>query len=583
MDRTLSKDLYDHHGRSPLLSHSNIVRILIFTVVNLILFTAINTFWQYLATGSWYDFSPQAYFRNLTLPLGQSLLPPLSVVSYPWMILVMGLLLAAAILVPVLMVVLYRTFIAGLFLLVVVIIGHAPALSIALAIGCTIAARTPLRSDAPFLALLLGLLPAGIYLYFFGISDAQLAEVLPLHRWVIAGPMAVAILAAILMGAGVLGLAKLTHFRAGVFWPFLLVLLIGPATIFYTFIGDDELQYALVLDGLAPGDQIFHPVTLNTWKNQHQILSDDPARLETEISQDLKEKRGALIKKCEHFLRRHKNSHRASSVLWIRAQCRSLQLDYPALLEDTVRYSAAYIVPASAGLWQELAENYSTSPQAALARARLGELSLRQAKVEPAIKYLSAAEEGLKTYLQTRPSYPGRATELFRPGPSQPNRSYYAETLFRTQRLLWMIERNEVRNNPAAADALAALMNEDPRKESYADRMGKLVSRYEHTPLGDNLKLAVAVSIQDPYQQAEMLIWLAKNERTDSAVEANYYLGMLTMQTARARALPLIPELKSSKEYFQTVIAAPPNPWQPLVENYLLRVGEADSVSQEQP
>ena len=69
-----------------------------------------------------------------------------------------------------------------------------------------------------------------------------------------------------------------------------------------------------------------------------------------------------------------------------------------------------------------------------------------------------------------------------------------------------------------------------------------------------------------------MLIWLAADERTDAAVEANYQLGMLTMQTGRAMALPLIPRLKQPKDYFRTVIAAPPNPWQDLARQHLRRL-----------
>ena len=136
------------------------------------------------------------------------------------------------------------------------------------------------------------------------------------------------------------------------------------------------------------------------------------------------------------------------------------------------------------------------------------------------------------------------------------------------------MNRNNVMQDTEASEALTGLANENPYELDYDRRVGKLVSLYERTSLGDNLKLAVAMATSDPYAQAEMLIKLAQDERTDAAIEANYQLGMLGMQTARARALPLIPKLKRPQDYFQIVIAAPPNPWQELARGHLMRLTE---------
>ncbi len=163
---------------------------------------------------------------------------------------------------------------------------------------------------------------------------------------------------------------------------------------------------------------------------------------------------------------------------------------------------------------------------------------------------------------------------VFLPTESFPPRVYYAEALFRLRRLIWLMDRNDVANDEAAAEALGALLNENPYELEYEARVGKLVGLYERTRLGDNLKLAAAMATGDPYVQAEILIWLAEDERTDAAVEANYQLGMLTMQTARARALLLTPRLKKPQSYFRTVIAAPPNPWQDLARKHLTSFGK---------
>ena len=124
-----------------------------FLVVNLAAFAVVSAFWQYLSTGRWVDFSPSAYRHDLATGAGQMLLEPLSVFRYPWMMLASGLLLATLLVVPVMVSVLYRLPLAGLFVLVLAGVGHAPVLALTVALGCVLATRTTLRSDMPFLAV----------------------------------------------------------------------------------------------------------------------------------------------------------------------------------------------------------------------------------------------------------------------------------------------------------------------------------------------------------------------------------------------------------------------------------------------
>ena len=58
-----------------------------------------------------------------------------------------------------------------------------------------------------------------------------------------------------------------------------------------------------------------------------------------------------------------------------------------------------------------------------------------------------------------------------------------------------------------------------------------------------------------------MLITLARDQRTDAAIVANFELGKLAMRTAEAPAISLVNGLKNPEEYFQIVIAAPDNPY----------------------
>jgi len=97
--------------------------------------------------------------------------------------------------------------------------------------------------------------------------------------------------------------------------------------------------------------------------------------------------------------------------------------------------------------------------------------------------------------------------------------------------------------------------------------------------MGDNLKLAVALATPNLYERAEMLILLAEDERTDSAIEANYQLGHLALRTREAPALGLVEKLKNPRAYFQLVVAAPDNPWRDLAAYQLAALKTPDAAT----
>lgn len=578
-----ARDIADTHDRrktAASLLRGGVWRIALFLTLNLIGYAVVNAFWEYLGTTRWWDFSKAGYYRGLVSPLGEMFLHPLSVLSHPWMILVSGLLLGAVIFVPLVTAVLHRRAPAIVFgvlcALLVANLAHAAVLGLFLMCGCVVAVLNPLRRDMPFFAFIIGLLPVGAYMYLFAFAGGRSAEVLPLQRWVLTGPLLIAIVVAVIAGGSVLVLARVTRYRPGVILPILAILGGGAMAIFYTRVGVDELRYALTTDGLSAGDVIFPPVKLETWRKRHGAEGLTAQTLEIRLRDDLQGLQKDLADKSDEFLARHAESDRVAAVLWIKAQSKSLQLDAPAFKGHTVRYSASFPLPASAIVWKRIIEQCPGTPHAALGEWRLGELALRRRDIAEADERLHTAAESLATFLAQQESASKLETEtmVFLPTESFPPRVYYAEALFRLRRLIWLMDRNDVANDDAAAEALGALLNENPYELEYEARVGKLVGLYERTRLGDNLKLAAAMATGDPYVQAEMLIWLAEDERTDAAVEANYQLGMLAMQTARARALPLIPKLKKPQSYFRTVIAAPPNPWQDLARKHLTSFGK---------
>jgi len=602
---------YDHHrGVQPLLRPTGRLRSAIFLGVNLIGFALVNAFWLYLSTGRWLDVRPSSYVADITNPttLPDLFERTLNVLTHPWMVLVGGLLLGVVIFIPIIVSVLYRLRYAAAFVVLVAAVGHAPAMALALAIGCLLAGRTTMRSDMPFLAAMLGLLPLGLYLYLFASAGSSAVAVLPIQRWVLKAPFVVAVLSAVLAFAVVVGLAKVTRYRPGAVWPVLAIMLAGPVTVFFWKIGPAELDYQLIVKHLSPGDAVFEPVDLDTWIARNAAEGLSPQSLLQQAQGRLVEDKHRLRQECERFLRRYPRSEQAPSVAWILAQSGSLQLDRRALSEGWVKCTAAHLAPvpdeyrqdpqrtwelpeviaSTAGSWERLRRDYGFSPQAALAQWRLAELDIRrsvlpgtprprgEALIRQAYNELQAAREGVRG-AAARPAglaEAGRGSSVFAAPPPVPPREYYEQALYRLERLLWLMRTNDVLNDWRSAQALAAYLHVNRfgiTPEEHLQQLCELAGRYEDTHMAKNLKLAVALAAVDPNRRADQLVLLAEqDEDWDTAVEAAFALGQLLLRHPSIRARP---DVKPPREYFLAVREEFSNPWKELAVEQLRLLG----------
>ena len=548
----------------------------VYTLVHLTAFAAVNVFWRYLATGRGVDFRPGAYYNDLTAPLGEIFRHPLDVLTYPWMIFVTGLLLGVVALVPILMAVLYRSRRSVPFVLVVVALGHAPVLALAVAIGCALASRSSLRTEMPFLASVLGLMPTAAYFTLSALAGVDAAAVPALQRWALYAPFLIAFLSAVFAGAILVGLARLAGRRSGPICPVVLALLAAPVAIFYLRVGPDELDYALIVNRLQVNGSIFEEEALGPWSRRNRAEGLNPQTMRQRVREDLRARRNRLIEACERFLDRHPDSPRGVAVMWLRAHAMSLQIDAVALGGGLIKYSPSFALPASAEAWEALRRRHPTSPQAALADWRLGELALRSLAGGAAdANAVRLADELLHRAVEALGKMPSAlAGELPAPAPSRmfaspadvPGREYYLGAKEAADRLVWLMERNRVLADANSAEALGSALAANPKLLDYGKRLADLLSDKAHqrekTAMGDNLKLAVALHTPNVYERAEMLIQLAKDERTDAAIVANFELGKLALRTAPDPGVLLIKDLKTPEKYFKTVIAAPPNPYQ---------------------
>ena len=590
-------------GTVPLLREGNRWFTHPLMVMTLVAFALVNAFWQFLSTGRWIDYRPEAFRHDLAVPLGQMLLAPLSIFNYPWMTLVTGFILAVVIFVPILVAVLHRLRTAAVFVVIVAVLGHAPVLAGALVVACVLSSRTPLRSDTPFLAVLLGLVPVAVYLYLFGLSVVSEAAVLPLQRGVAGVPFLIALLSASLVCGLALFVARMVGYRQWVVWPVIIVLMSGPMTVFYVCVGTDELEYSLITGRLAPGDSIYRSLSLSSLQKDGDSDGLTGERLFNAVRGSLETRRAKLIKACREFVTRYPDSQRAAAVLWVAAQCHSLRVSRPALADGRVMYYASHLSKASRKTWERLVDQFRKSRQAALAHWRLGQLALREVgaptlsdqliseRLAKGDKHLAEAEERLAAIVTADGDADSDQSgdRVFLPVPLLPASGCYRQALVEVRRLRWLIVANDVvetwdqalaGGKPAdrveamkLLMALAAYLQIDANgvdHATYRRQLADLIGRFEGTNLGDNLTVAWSNASTDPYGRARALIPLAEvRPPTDAAIQASFELGILASGTAGAAALGLVKNIRKPEEYFKLVIAAPDNPWKPLARERL--------------
>jgi hypothetical protein len=598
--------------------------MLLLLLVTLGGYAAANAFWLYLSTGRWLSLHPQSFVSDFTHPVTLSDLfeRTLNVLTHPWMIAVGGMTLGIVLFVPIMVAVLYRLALALPLVAVALVAGHAPALTVTLAIACIAADQTRLRRTAPFLAALVGMLPLTLYLLFFSSTGSNSVAVLPMQRWALKAPYVVAGVTAVVAFVIVLNLARLTRYRPGVIWPVMVVMLAAAGWLFQWKIGRDELEYQLIALPLAAGDAIVEPADRRTWIAAHEQQGITTQTLPSYAANVLAMRKIELEKLCHGFLRRFPASPRAPAVAWILGQCCSLQLDRPALEQGWVKATAAYVAPvpneeglspprrlelrkealaSAAQAWEGLRQGYGGAAQASLASWRLAELDLRHLvpagagdppgdanglaardrdanqSLHQAVALLRDANAAITVLLDDwRRWSAGRADEVFPATASLPPREYYQEALHKVRRLLWLIQSNDALRDSRSAEAIGSLLDINGyglSHDAYAQRLYELAGRYEDTPMAMNLKLAVALTQTDPQRRADQLVLLADQDKDpDAAIEAAYELGLLVLQAPSLRGRP---DVKDPWTYFTIVHDAPANPWRALAAERLdiLKIG----------
>ncbi|MCL2700722.1 MAG: hypothetical protein FWE88_03395 [Phycisphaerae bacterium] len=579
---------YDHHrGKLPLLRPTSRGRVSIFLTINFIGFVFASCFWLFITRGQWVDFDLASYWASIVTPLGVSFLRPMSVLDQHWMIFVFGLTLSALLLVPIMTAVMYRLMYAIAQAGIVFVLGHSPGLAISLAVGSFLAARTPLRSDMPFLAFLLGLVPSAVYLAvmtFIGIEPAAL----PFERLLVKAPVLLAFVAAVAAAGVVLTLARLAGYRPGMLWPVAAVLWIVPLALFYAHEGPARVRFNLLAQ--SPAMSLFGAQTsLESWR----AARDDAEALDSPeaIDEAFRESgRREMLRLWRRFLDSHGGSASAPAAAYLYAQAAGLQLDRDAYDMGVVRFRVGRAVEASRPMWERLATQYKEAPQSALARLRLAELDMADGAMEQGLANLAEA------YRKLQAALPAHGKERRRPAAvvelQWPEREAYQTALARVEWLLWLTRRDGVTNDVETAAVLAAWMSLDEvamGTSRYVAELERLIEQDPGGALSDDLRLALA--LRGPASsRAEALLALADRRGSETWVAATYELGLLSLTVRAAAALPTTrpaaetadapvsdrPALEEPAVYFRRVRDVGDTPWRARAVYWLtgLETGE---------
>ncbi len=542
---------------------------------------AMCAFWNYLQTGQWIDLSFSAMRNGLAAPISDTILGALSIFSYPWMLVVFGITLGLMLLIPLVMATLYPLWSSLLAAGALIVVAHNPIMGIVVAMGCVLVARNRWRHTHPYGALLLGGLPTGLLLQLLVFTAADTSLLLPMQRWILAIPFLLAMGVILLGGLLCFAIAHLRRLRPGVIWPCVLIMALPTGWVFFQQVGIDELHYALLLRGVEGGDVIFPAQPREVWRQKYAPRSPQP-QLARRAHEHLNARRAALLTRCDAFLTTFPKSSRAPAIAWLAGQTQSLQLNHatlPALIAPT----AAWPLEWSLAPWQGMVDRWPTHPAAALAKLQLARLQLRAIAKAPkpdktnlkraqaAMQTLQAARDQLAqaiAHLVTAQSDDARMG-LFTPHTSLPDLDDYRQGLQATEELLWKIRSNDVLTDPACAWALSKLLCANPYALDYSRQLRVLQANatIKTTKLLDNVQMAIALQHADLHDRSRAMIALAKDERTDTAIEANYELGRIALQTSLAPSMDLL--LDPSEEYFRKVVGAVDNPWTRKAANWL--------------
>lgn len=507
--------------------------------VNVILFSGLAcfAFWlrrgvpfAFLTPGYWDELASTFNFASGEVTLRALLLTPISIQDVPMQIPILGLLLSALISIPIVVSILYRFWAAVPFILIVAFLAVMPWLAITLACSCVLASVRPFRTTIPFVSALVGLIPASIYLVLAS-SGRPTEEIMgtlpPIESMKFVAPWALAVVAAAVVFAVVLTLARAVNYRPGAVTPLLAIMFYAPVALFEYQVGRDELYYRLIesrhafyfadrptyedLTRAVAAEYRNHPpprpprehirqAVVRRWSSE---LIKDPEHHRTSLAeyQDL------ATRSLNRFLAQYPDSRYERNALFLLAVAADMRFDAVEFARSRlkwVRYYSDFPARESQDVWLRLSEGDPLSKIAAMALLRRAQFEARDGEVERAADRLDSLLRSSSTLSEAERLMSANVAPrgMFdRPPPEESLSISMEVVLFEAERLRDLLRWNVDSVNggrPLAGSPFESsgvpegLLDLDRRQPDYPTRLGRLREAYPGSLIDDNIDLELA-------------------------------------------------------------------------------------------
>lgn len=559
------------------------VRAIVLLVVDVLLFVGLASFAYWLRSGEPFSLVMDGYWNELRLTfnftgdmkvtLASFLVGPMSADDVPMLIPVLGMLMAALVMIPILVAVLYRFWASLPFIAVVGFVGVMPWLAITLLLSCALASIRPFRLPWRFASALLGLLPIVVYLFLAARgSEAQVTDPAnPLDKVKFVAPWAIALVSATLLAAVVLGIARLVDYRPGAIAPLLGVSFALPVALFELYVGRDELYYRLLEQNMhvftdVSAAQVMQRRAEESWLDlpeprprfeewnsivemiwQMELMSQEQTRARVS---ELTRYQQTIAAHCDWFVKYFPTSRYACNALYLKGRALSMRVDLGEFERtEWIRYYDDFPAQASWSAWRTIVENQPQSAVGRVAALRLAQLDARQGRVTEAVERL----DDLTARLDELPASTGGAAAAPSSWAAMLERAPADSGLYVPLDRI-RLEAHELRDLLAANkdpiygyqplvgaphddDSFAlGLLHLVPRDGRYAKNLEALKRRYPGSVLTDNIDLELAKALPAGPERAALLesfVSRYAGDHADALPEGFYRLGTAYMEQGR--------------------------------------------------
>lgn len=561
------------------------LRAVLLLLINMLLFCGVGIFAYWIRSGVVFAPAMEGYAEQILgafrfgedtgATLGSLLLEPISVLRVEMQIGVLGLLMAALISIPILVAILYRFWCSLPFIAIVGFVAVMPWLALTLLGSCLIASVRPFRSKYHFMSALFALVPAVIYLILaWADSRASFAsDYDPVDGIKFVAPWVLAIVAAGVVFAIVLTIAKLVNYRPGAITPLLTLMFALPVILFEQYVGRDELRYRLLL---AMDRAYFADVdaslglrqALDAARRQSPIggggdrgvevlaaqrwlfgLSDN---LDDSMHSVLTRHQWEIAERCDQFLTDYPSSMHSAAVLFIKARALDTRIDAREFRETNwIRCFNDFPSPASRNTWQLLAQHQKDAPLGAYAEISLAQIDLRGGSADRALERLRGAEAVLADHsvkpaasvaLRTESGINSKTSVRASSSVNDLNISWSRLHLF-ASRLANLVESNHdplYGHDPITGarkpirELNGGWFHFNPRDDHYRRNLDLLRRAFPRSKLQDNIELELALTAAPLSARiAELERVIADHPQGDAIAEALFRLSEAYRQASR--------------------------------------------------